>query len=147
MIKTEEELMGLEYDWLACDADGCVALFTTAGSGYAPVELRRDTDLYLRTIELILTAPASTEAVTAPIIKEGLVNIWREMACRGFFSFDGVAHMGTYDRESVPRHPARLSELPPEIAEVVGRIRLVHVRFAEAQRVTPDLLKRAEELA
>ena len=55
MIKTEEELMGLEYDWLACDADGCVALFTTAGRGYAPVELRRDTDLYLRTIELILT--------------------------------------------------------------------------------------------
>src|SRR5437899_85750 len=34
--KSADEILGLEFDWLASDADGHVALFSTAGGGYAP---------------------------------------------------------------------------------------------------------------
>lgn len=44
--KSRDEIHGLEFDWLARDADGNVALLSTAGGGYAPEEFLRDTDLH-----------------------------------------------------------------------------------------------------
>jgi hypothetical protein len=42
---------GMEADWLACDADDCVALFSTAGGGYAPREFLKDIDAHGSAIE------------------------------------------------------------------------------------------------
>lgn len=58
--KSAEEILGLEYDWLASDAKGFVALFTTAGGGYAPTEFLKDTDAHDRAIDIILDLPATT---------------------------------------------------------------------------------------
>jgi hypothetical protein len=38
--KAPEEILGLEFDWLASDADGHVALFSTAGGHLAFRNLR-----------------------------------------------------------------------------------------------------------
>jgi hypothetical protein len=37
--KSAIEIQGFEYDWLGVDDSGCVALFSTAGAGYAPARL------------------------------------------------------------------------------------------------------------
>lgn len=56
--KTPEEIVGLEYDWLASDADGYVALFSTAGGRWAPQEFLEVTDAHDRAIDAIKsTAP------------------------------------------------------------------------------------------
>jgi hypothetical protein len=34
--KSAIDIQGFEYDWLAVDLDGHVAVFTTAGDGFAP---------------------------------------------------------------------------------------------------------------
>lgn len=57
--KSAAEILGLEFDWLASDADGHVALFSTAGGGYTPEAFLQDTDAHDR------AAPASTTALFA----------------------------------------------------------------------------------
>ena len=56
--KSADQVLGFEYDWLASDVDGHVALFSTAGGGYAPNEFLRDTAEHDAAIELILALKA-----------------------------------------------------------------------------------------
>lgn len=81
--KTAEEIGGFEYDWIACDADGNVGFFSTAGGGYAPPEFSADTDVVDKAIEAIVTSPARTTARFAPNLPSGHTNTWRLMAERG----------------------------------------------------------------
>ncbi len=69
--KSQDEILGLEYDWLASDGDGHVAIFTTAGGSYAPEEFLRDTDEHDHAIEVALSLPQSTTALFAPKLKPG----------------------------------------------------------------------------
>src|SRR5262245_42224964 len=94
--KSPADIRGLEYDWIGMDADGHVAFFSTAGGGYAPDELLRDTDLYDEAIEAILAVPARTEARFAPALAPGRENTWKLMAERGLFAFDSDPHGGPY---------------------------------------------------
>lgn len=43
-VKGASDIRGYEHDWPARDADDHVALFSTAGGGYAPDEFLRDTE-------------------------------------------------------------------------------------------------------
>jgi hypothetical protein len=52
-----DELHGLEFDWLACDADGWVALLSTAGSGVVPASVLQDVDAQDSAIDAILGLP------------------------------------------------------------------------------------------
>ena len=58
--KLAEDLLGLEFDWLAVDGDGHVALFSTAGGGYAPEEALRDGEAQEAAIDVIVAAPVTT---------------------------------------------------------------------------------------
>lgn len=100
--KSAEEILGLEFDWLASDADGFVALFSTAGGGYAPDEFLRDTDAYDAAIDVVLGSPASTVARFAPELPPGLKNTWRMVAERGLFAFDSDPHGGPYRMVAAP---------------------------------------------
>lgn len=138
--KTRDEILGLEYDWLASDGDGHVAIFTTAGGSYAPEEFLRDTEEHDRAIEVALAIPPLTEAVLAPRLKPGLRNTWLDLARRGFFGFDGDPNGGPYAKVAVPRHPVHVDDLPTETATVVRRLVFPHLNFATLERATSELL-------
>ena len=57
--KSASEIVGLEFDWLACDADGHVGFFSTAGGGCAPEAFLRDTDAFDAAIEAIRSSSCS----------------------------------------------------------------------------------------
>ena len=61
----QPRFQGLEYDWLATDADRHVGFFTTAGGGYAPPAFLSDTDSHEVRIA-ILALPPTTVARYAP---------------------------------------------------------------------------------
>ena len=44
--KTRNDILGLEYDWLAVDQEGHVAVFSTAGGGRAPQAVLENTDVH-----------------------------------------------------------------------------------------------------
>lgn len=136
--KSRDEIQGWEFDWLARDADGNVALFSTAGGGYAPEEFLRDTDLHDAAIQEILALDPSTEAVFAPELAANLTNTWRLVAERGLFAFDADPSGGPYHLVAAPRVPRPSSMLPPLAAAATARLVLEHVHF---ERPLPDVLK------
>lgn len=139
--KSADEILGLEFDWLASDADGYVALFSTAGGGYAPDEFLRDTDAHDAAIDAVLASPASTVARFAPELPPGLKNTWRMVAERGLFAFDSDPHGGPYRMVAAPADPIRIVDLPRSVIDIVGRLKLRQVRFVGQPVITMELLQ------
>lgn len=135
--KAPADILGLEYDWLGSDGNGCVALFSTAGAGYAPKAFLRDTDAHDVAIQAILALPATTEAKFAPDLAPGLINTWRLVAERGLYAYDCDPNGGPYRLVAAPAVPARVDSLPPAVANIAVRCSL---RFESLNIVTDEVL-------
>jgi hypothetical protein len=139
IAKSADEIQGFEYDWLASDEDGHVALFSTAGKGFAPVEFLRDTDAHDTAIEAILDLPISTSARFAPELRPGLKNPWRMAAERGLFAFECDPNGIAYRIVAAPVIPIPVHSLPGPAADVATCIKL-RLRFEAQSVVNPELL-------
>jgi hypothetical protein len=144
--KSAEEILGVEFDWLCCDVDSHVALFSTAGAGYAPEEFLRDTDAHDAAIDSILLFPASTIALFAPDLPVGLKNTWRLVAERGLFAFDSDPNGGPYRLVAAPKVPVRVAELPKSAAAVVSALQFGNIRFTELSVVPAAILQHRGQL-
>jgi hypothetical protein len=133
-------IIGIEYDWLASDRVGHVAIFTTAGGSYGPGEFLRDTDQHDRAIDEVLATPPSTVALFAPGLQENLNTIWRDLAERGLFGFDGDPNGGPYEKVAAPAQPVRVDELPSGAASVVRELVFPNLDFSTLVRVTEEAL-------
>jgi len=137
------EVLGLEYDWLGCDESGCVALFSTAGSGYAPGAFLDDTDAHDSAIEAILALPESTEAECFPDLAPGLVNTWRLVAERGLYAYDCDPNGGPYRLVASPADPTRLEDLPAVVVDTAVRL-TDSLRFQFHSVVSTEMLQANE---
>lgn len=145
--KSAEEIAGLEYDWLARDAEGHVALFSTAGGGYAPSRFLHDTDAHDAAIDAIVALPPSTEVERAPELPPHLDNRWRSVAERGLFAFDSDPNGGAYRLVAIPMNAARIGELDALFPWVENLVALRYLRFAEQPVVSTELLRHHEQSA
>jgi len=139
--KSDEDILGVEYDWLASDAAGHVAFFSTAGGGYAPSEFLRDTEAHDRAIDAILETGPSTKSLFSPQLPPALKNTWRMMAERGLFAFDSDAHRAPYLLAAAPENPIQIDDLPKNASEVVRLLNFPSLRFSELKVVPKELLK------
>jgi len=121
--KSREEVLDREYDWLACDSNGNVALFSTAGAGYAPAEFLRDTEAHDNAINALLDLPATTDVRFAPALAFGLINTWKLVAERGLYAYDCDPNGGPYRLVAAPRVATTVDALPASVADVVRGIR------------------------
>ena len=116
-VKTAEEIRGFEYDWLAVDEAGHVALFSTAGGGYAPPEFLQDTAAHDEAIAVVMALPATTPSRFGPEVKPpGLENTWKRAAERGLYAFDSDSLGGPYRLVASPYTPTFVWELPPVVS-------------------------------
>lgn len=127
--KTSEEIRGLEYDWLAVDANGHVALFSTAGGGYAPPEFLRDTDLHDAGIDALMASPRRTTARFFPKVANGLPNAWKSAAESGAYAFDSDPSGGAYRLVASPEIPALIDDFPESTRLAAKRVHLADVSF------------------
>lgn len=134
------DVAGLEYDWIASDATGHVALFSTAGAGYAPPAFLRDTDAHDAALRVVLGLPATTEAEFYPAVAAGLANTWRLVAERGLFAYDASPSGGPYRKVAAPVVATRLDALPPAVAAVARAIGCVG-RFEAHEVVNEEMLE------
>jgi hypothetical protein len=127
------EIQGIEADWLACDQDDCLGFFSSAGSGLvhpaATVMMSRYEAIIAQAISLPVCTIASGSMVNA------VIDTWRLMAERGWYAYDADTNGGPYERVSTPMRPARLSELPGEIANLVRLVRFRGVSFSNLASV------------
>lgn len=135
-----DDVLGFEYDWLAFDADGNVALFTTAGGGFAPAALLASPEAQDASIDAALSTPSMTRPTLAPDLPPGRDNTWRRLAERGFFGFDSSPNGGPYRKVAAPVRPIRVRELPGAVA---GSMVALDVRFATADEVQNEPIRRA----
>jgi hypothetical protein len=140
--KTADEILGVEYDWLARDMDDRVGLFSTAGGGYAPPEFLRDPNAHQAAIDAVLALPVSTTVRFAPALDESFVNTWRLVAERGLFAFDADPNGGPYQLVAAPDRPAPLTDLPVSVADVVSGLQYRDLRFAAIGFVADEALQR-----
>jgi hypothetical protein len=139
--KSADEILGFEFDWIASDADGHVALFSTAGGGYAPEEFLQNTDAHDAAIDAILASSPTTKIRLAPELAPGLQNTWRLVAERGVFAFDSDPHGGPYRLVAAPEVALRIAELPPPAAAVAGLLVFPHLRFTNLAEVSREFLQ------
>lgn len=121
--KTALQIAGEEYDWLGTDQEGNIALFSTAGAGYAPEAFLRDTESHDSAIEQILSMPATTEARHSPAVAPGCINTWRSVAERGLYAYDCDPNGGPYVQVAAPKERINHADLPRWLVDVAGRVR------------------------
>jgi hypothetical protein len=138
--KNREDILGLEFDWLASDADGHVGFFSTAGGGWVPKEFLEDTEVHDRAIELITRAAPSTQARFAPQVAPGLQNTWQLMAERGVFAFDSDSDGGPYRLVAAPALPISVAQLPTPANAIAQRLVFRNLRFSEQVELSATFL-------
>ena len=140
--KSADEIQGFEFDRLATDVDGHVALFSTAGGGFAPEAFLLDTDAHNAAIKALLASPPRTKARFAPQLRSDLENTWLLVAERGLYAFDSDLCGAPYKLIAAPERPIHLSDLPAEVATVAGRVSLLQVRFPLSQEISKEVLEK-----
>lgn len=123
------EFSNLELDWLACDADGFVAMFSSAGFNAVPEESVPVADSLDAALDRIKALPVAGEATS---ISGGTTpDDWIATARRGFFAFDWAHMRDRYQLEASPSRPIHIDEIPDDvISDVAKRVR-IPVRFSQ----------------
>jgi hypothetical protein len=140
-ITSVDDLRGIEYDWLACDADCHVGLFSTAGGGYVPEKVWPNIDAHDAAIAAILDLPPSTTARFAPKLRAGLPNTWRLAAERGLFAFDSDFFGGPYNLVASPMTPVHADEFPVIVVEVLSQLQYHQLNFSTWTIIAADSLR------
>jgi hypothetical protein len=76
---------GLDFEWLASDAEGHVALFGCCGGALPPEGVLGEREVHVRALEDVLRRPPSTRALFSPPGADG--ERWRSAAERGLFAY------------------------------------------------------------
>jgi hypothetical protein len=131
--------VGLDYAWLACDAEGYVARFTNAGEGPIPV-------VVLANRELADQAEVLTRALPFVDGHEMRVSLpdptdFSRIARRGLYGFDWqdvtrtTGRSGCYEIVSRPLRSLRVGELPLELRRLAELVRFDGLRFAGSDSI------------
>jgi len=132
------ESVGIDFDWLASDAEGHVAVFSSAGGEIPPDAVLRDMDAHVRALGALFAAPASTHPVFAPTAPGE--DRWRAPAERGLFVYRCSPGGGPYRLAAAPETPIRAMDLPATASLVVQGLRFGQLRFRYVHSVAPDVL-------
>ena len=116
------DLNGIEFDWLARDADGNIALFATAGEGFFPLSV---TTHYASHTSI-------TEAIPSP--NAGTEKVWGDYAAVGLYVFDWNLPGGPYKLRATPLNQAR-PELIADV-EAVPQLPWFNGRFADFKELS-----------
>jgi len=124
--------VGTDYEWFACDADGYVAVFTTAGNGPLPTEVLREvslTDALQKSVRSLPNRGGATMLVRLPRPDSFL-----RFGIQGLFAYDWSVDWssGRYEMLVRPQQPLRLTDLPVEFQPLLRELTLPGVRFADA---------------
>ncbi|MEU4523560.1 hypothetical protein AB0F52_33205 [Amycolatopsis sp. NPDC024027] len=138
---------GTEFDWLAVDPSGSLAVLTSAGYGPVPKAVRDHVESVDAALGLINTWPYVGGSISRPS-DTGDYADWRDLAARGFYAYDWKDSSGPYARLAVPTTPLTVDNLTDEwITQMVVLARFT-VDFASATQLNlADLADLADRTA
>lgn len=127
---------GVDYAWLASDAEGHVARFTNVGEGPVPAAVLGMREMADRAEALCGALPF----VGKPVMRVSLPDPtdFRRLARRGLYGYDWqdatrtAGHTGCYELLAVPTLAVRMEELPADLRRLAGLVRFGNLRFADS---------------
>lgn len=132
-----EDLHGFEWDFLALDRHGSIAVLTTAGEGAIPPAVVRERALVELAVGALGKLAARGESIDLRTQDRlsGNYSDWFELSRRGLFTYDwNLLHDGPYERVSAPTMPMRVGEVDPAIAKAAALHRVLS-SFSEAGQI------------
>lgn len=132
-----EPLWGVEWDFLAVDAAGAVALLSSAGYGPIPARVLEHRALVERAVSEIADLPMVGAALDRRDSddRSGDYSDWFRMSERGLFGFDWRVHHGPYRLVSQPTEVVEFSKLSPTIREAAALLTFP-TRFGEGTDIS-----------
>lgn len=139
---TPRDFQGVDAAWLATDAIGQVAIFTTGGEGPIPTTALVSADA---AEELVLSLPetSSMDLLVTLSRPDGFVAFSK----RGLFAYDwSDVHrttrqgLGGYALQSRPKAPLSLSDLPDPLRALAAATQIFGVMFGAAIVVPGNLV-------
>jgi hypothetical protein len=125
-----DEIRGLEFDWLATDVNGCVAVMVTAGTALVP--------------DAVLAAEPITDALQEHVKPNPFRFECDEFAAAGLYVYecDPPLH-GHYRRVAVPSVALHVKDLPERLRRSAEVFSFTGLAFATAREILPgDVLAR-----
>jgi hypothetical protein len=122
-------LAGLDFSWLAVDADGHVAWLVTFGSAVVPRWVEERSGDFASAEDALAGLPETggcTASETSPSVEQ-----WLGAARRGVFAFDWSVYRGPYRVLAAPTQPLKVDDLPDELARLARRTRFAGLCFRE----------------
>lgn len=113
-----EELIGMEYDWLAIDTKGQIGFFSTAGSGYVPKRHHANQDFYASVGISLDSATEKCVPLVYPTKEGAKIDLWIEMTGSGIYAFDFDIYEDEYKLIAKPSKPQIISNLSLVVPEI-----------------------------
>lgn len=127
---TREELSGTEWDFLAVDQDGSLAILSTAGYGPIPSVVLNAASVVNAATGMLPELRMIGQSIDSRVDRAGDYSDWYELSRRGLYAYDWRVHRGPYERVSTPTVALSLNGTPPGIAQAAELLRLPF-RFAD----------------
>ncbi|WP_165253251.1 hypothetical protein [Paludisphaera soli] len=134
--------IGLDYAWLATDAEGHVARFTNAGQGPIPKAVLADRRASDQAEALTMALPERGDSLM--LVAMPRPDDFVAVACRGLFAYDWqdahrqAGRIHRYELISRPTVPVTVEELVGELATLIGKVKFRSIRFAESPAIAVD---------
>jgi hypothetical protein len=127
--------------WLACDCEGHLATFVTAGLGPIPIEALKFESILIEDIEqLLLDLPTVSDARLLVSIERS--DSFVALANRGLFVYDWTdihksdrKSTGSYELVAVPMKPISVDRLPGDLAILAMAIRFGKLKFSDERLI------------
>lgn len=136
----EHPRWGIEFDWLATDTLGNVALLSSAGYGAVPPVVTQHVDDVDAAVDIVNQLPAigtATDIITPQ--SGGNYSDWHQAAARGFYAYDWNQSHGPYQRLASPTKPISIDELPSPARSAAQLIK-ISIPFSTANSINIELL-------
>ncbi|MEU4390714.1 hypothetical protein [Kribbella sp. NPDC023855] len=126
---TRSDLWGREWDFLAVDSAGHVAVLSSAGYGPIPEPVLAAREVVERADDAIAALPTITRAVPESPRREGNLSDWYSLSERGLFAYDWRIWHGPYERIASPAEPLVVDSLPDPV-QAAARLLQIPYLFA-----------------
>lgn len=138
-ISSREDLYGIEWDFLAHDRDGLIAMFTTSGAGAIPPAVFGERAAVEQGVDALRCMHPRGESVDlrSQDRLSGNYSDWFECSRRGLFTYDWHLHHGPYVRVSAPTVPLGITDADRVIA-AAATLQRVPFSFADVVEIRID---------
>ena len=125
-VDSRADLWGWEWDFLAVDPVGHVAVLSSAGYGPIPAHVLEVRDAVERAVAIINSMPATRRSVHNHHRRDGDYSDWYASSARGFYTYDWHHHHGPYELISSPAEPLIIATLPAAVRSAASILTIPH---------------------